>query len=408
MRRHLEKFLFCLALLGLFAPAAMAELTPDTLSLKRRAALGKIDISCKDENKINTKADGKLNLNPSLYNAFTLGPISCLQRAGIEEAPGIPVVMNKKVEWYLDYFQNKGRWYFTKWLDRTDDYDDMILKILREEGLPKELFYLALIESGLSPKAHSKANAVGIWQFIKPTGVRYGLRVNRWIDERRDPEKSTRAAANYLKRLYEEFGTWEMAMAGYNAGEGRVRRSIKRYGTKDYWVLSKYRRGALRRETRSYVPKFMAAMIIAKDPAKYGFGPGKRSELVEHEFAAITGPTDLKVIAKAAGIGVKELRRLNPELINWFTPPEYPEYKIKIPKATADDFRINFAKVPEPERLKFLRHRLKRGDTIYGLALKYGTKVRRIMYFNNLKDPRRIRAGRTIIIPVRARSRTGA
>jgi membrane-bound lytic murein transglycosylase D len=393
MKRHLKKSLFCLALLSLFAVTATAKLTPDTTSLKRSATLAGIDRSC--------KAD---ELKTSVHNAFTLGPLYCLQIADAEERPAIPVVMNPKVERFIKYFQTKGSWYFAKWLDRTNDYGDLIRGILRKEGLPEDLFYLALIESGLSPKARSKANAVGIWQFIKPTGVRYGLRVDRWIDERRDPEKSTRAAARFLKDLYEEFGSWEMAMAGYNAGEGRVRRSIKRYGTSDYWVLSKYRRGALRRETRSYVPKFMAAMMIAKDPTKYGFDQVKREELAGYELVAISTPTDLRVIAKAAGVGIKEIRRLNPELINWFTPPEYPGYKIKIPGDAAEDFHINFAKIPKPERLRFLRYRLKPGDTIYALALKYGTKVSRIMYFNNLKNPRRIRAGKIIVIPIRARA----
>jgi membrane-bound lytic murein transglycosylase D len=392
MKRHLKKSLFCLVLLCLFASAAAARLTPDAVSLERSATLSGADRSC-----------GADKLKGSVYNAFTLGPIHCLQIAVAEERPSIPVVINPKVEWFMNYFQTKGKWYFAKWLLRTDDYDGLIKGILREEGLPEDLFYLALIESGLSPKARSKANAVGIWQFIKPTGVRYGLRVDRWIDERRDPEKSTRAAARFLKHLYKRFGSWHMAMAGYNAGEGRVRRSIKRYGTKDYWALSKYRRGAFRRETRSYVPKYMAAMIIAKDPTKYGFDKSRRKEPAEYESVGIEGPTDLKVIAKAAGIGVKELRNLNPELINWFTPPEYPGYKIKLPEGTAATFHVNFAKIPKPERLKFLRYRLKPGDTIYALALKYGTKVSRIMYFNNMKNPRRIRAGRTIIIPIRAR-----
>ncbi len=391
MKRHLEKLLFCLVLLCLFAVTATAKLPPVKASLKRSVVLYGIDRLC--------KADGS---NTSVYNAFTLGPLYCLQVASIEEEPSIPVVMNPKVEWFMKYFQTKGRWYFAKWLGRTDDYDGMIKGILREEGLPEDLFYLALIESGLSPKARSKANAVGIWQFIKPTGVRYGLRVDRWIDERRDPEKSTRAAARFLKHLYGKFGSWHMAMAGYNAGEGRVRRSIKRYGTSDYWALSKYRRGAFRRETRSYVPKFMAAMIIAQNPARYGFDQVKRKEPAAYESVGLEGPTDLRVIAKSAGVDLREIRRLNPELIHWFTPPDYPGYEIKLPGGTAAAFRVNFAKIPKPDRLRFLNYRLKPGDTIYALALRYKTKVSRIMYFNNLKDPRRIRAGRTIIIPVRA------
>ncbi len=398
MIRHYQKFLFCLVSVCLSVFAAAAESPADTAPFESSVSSFGAYRSC------TSLEDGRSGIN--LPSVFTLGPLACLQDRDSgpyeEQGPVVPVVVNRRVEWFVNYFQTEGKWYFAKWLGRTGGYNRLIKGILREEGLPEDLFYVALIESGLSPTARSKSNAVGIWQFIKPTAKRYGLRVDRWIDERRDPEKSTMAAARFLKHLYGRFGSWHLAMAGYNAGEGRVRRAIKRYGSSDYWVLSKYKRGAFMRETRSYVPKYMAAMMIAKDPSRYGFDRLEYADSVSYEKVALPDATDLRVIAKAAGVGAGELRRLNPELLNWFTPPDYPGYEIKLPEGTAAAFRENFAKIPAPERLEFLLHRLKPGDTVYGLALRYGTKVSQILYFNNVKNPRRIRAGRTIIIPVRA------
>ncbi len=398
MGRYTRKLLFCLVPVCLSVLAAAVWSQADTAPFEMSVPSFVPSRSCQ-----NLEA-GRSGAN--LPSVFTLGPLACLQdrnsKAYEEPGPVVPVVVNRKVEWFINHFQTEGKWYFAKWLGRTGGYDNLIKGILREEGLPEDLFYVALIESGLSPTARSRSNAVGMWQFIKPTATRYGLRVDRWIDERRDPEKSTMAAARFLKHLYGRFGSWHLAMAGYNAGEGRVRRAVRRYGSSDYWVLSKYRRGAFRRETRSYVPKYLAAMMIAKDPLKYGFDRLEYADSVSYEKVALPGATDLRIIAKAAGVGVKELKRLNPELLNWFTPPDYPGYEIKLPEGTAAAFRENFAKIPELERLEFLLHRLKPGETVYGLAIRYGTRVSQILYFNNVKNPRRIRAGRTIIIPVRA------
>lgn len=398
MKRHYQKFLFCLVSVCLSVFAAGSGSRADTAPFESSVSSFGTGRSC-------TSIEAGLS-GANLYSVFALGPLACLQDRESdpykEQGPVVPVVMNRRVEWFINHFQTEGRWYFRKWLGRTGGYNRLIKGILREKGLPEDLFYVALIESGLSPTVRSRSNAVGMWQFIKPTATRYGLRVDRWIDERRDPEKSTIAAARFLKHLYGRFGSWHMAMAGYNAGEGRVRRAIRRYGSSDYWVLSKYKRGAFRRETRSYVPKYLAAMMIAKDPSLYGFDRLEYADSVSYEKVALQGATDLRVIAKAAGVGVGELRKLNPELLNWFTPPDYPGYEIKLPEGTAAAFRENFAKIPKPERLEFVLHRLKPGETVYGLALRYGTRVSQILYFNNVKNPRRIRAGRTIIIPVRA------
>jgi membrane-bound lytic murein transglycosylase D len=320
--------------------------------------------------------------------------------------PEIPIVVNRKVRWFIKYFQTDARYYFVKWLSRTRSYEPLIKGILREEGLPEDLFYLALIESGLNPVARSRANAVGIWQFIKPTALRHGLRVDWWIDERRDPEKATRAAAMYLRNMHDRFGSWYLAAAGYNGGENRVRRAIRDFKSTDFWELARTRR-AFKRETRSYVPKYLAAMMIAKAPEAFGFKDVEYGEDRFYEKVVIPYPTDLRVIARAAGVPVREVRKLNPELLHWFTPPDYPDYEIKIPAGTASNFEKNFSRIPRPERLRFHRHRIRPGETLWEIARRYKTRVKLIVYLNDLKNPRLIRAGRTIVVPVRAKGYAG-
>jgi membrane-bound lytic murein transglycosylase D len=279
--------------------------------------------------------------------------------------------------------------------------------------VPEDLFYIAFIESGLSPVAKSRARAVGIWQFIKGTAKIYGLRVDWWIDERRDPEKSTRAAARYFKNLYDIFGSWYLAAAGYNAGEGRILRAIKRANSEDFWVIAdnaasaskksrKNRKKALKKETRDYVPKYLAAMMIAKNPESYGFSAQMEAEALNYDKVKVSTATDLHIVAEAVGTTVEEIKRLNPELLHWFTPPNYPNYELKVPAGTASQFAENMEKVPAPKRVQFLEHKIKRGDSIGKIAKRYGVGVKPILYLNNLKNTKSIRPGTIIIVPVRA------
>ncbi len=321
----------------------------------------------------------------------------------VETLPDVPIIVNNNVQSFIKYFQTSGRPYFKKWLGRTGGYRTLVEETLRGEGMPEDLFYVALIESGLNPRARSGRKAVGMWQFIRATARRYGLRVDWWIDERMDPEMATIAASKYFKRLYERFGSWQLAMAGYNAGEGRIARAIKTHKTTDFWKLARYRR-PLNRETRQYIPKFMAAALIAKDPAAYGFTDLVYDEQVVYEKVAISQATDIKVIARAAGISVKELKHLNPALIRWFTPPDYSDYQIKLPPERVESFKENFSKVAPADRLKFYKHRVKRGDTLWAIARKYRTGMSLILYLNDVKNPRYIRPGKLIVIPVRART----
>ena len=317
----------------------------------------------------------------------------------------VPVVVNKEVERFIKHFQTSGKKYFKKWLVRSGRYLPMIKKILKDSGLPEDLAYLALIESGFNPHARSRANAVGMWQFMLWTGRHNGLRTDWWIDERKDPEKASYAAAKHLGDLYSQFDSWYLAAAGYNAGAGRIRKAIRRNRTEDFWEIAKNRR-SLKRETRNYIPKYLAAMMIAKDPEKYGFHNITPDEPLTYRKVRVDGPTDIKVIAKAAGTTVSEIKKLNPELRRWFTPPEYPDYEIKIPEERYAIYVNNMASLPKRERLKFHRHKVRSGDTLSTIAERYRTSVRPIMYLNNLKSKSFIRAGSTLVVPVRIGTKT--
>ena len=319
-----------------------------------------------------------------------------------EEAPSfdIPMVMNERVEWWVKNFQNEGQKFFRVWLERSEKYIPMMKKILRENGLPEDLIYLAMIESGFKPFAYSRAKAAGPWQFIVRTGRRYGLRTDWCIDERRDPEKSTIAAAQHLKDLYDEFDHWYLAAAGYNAGAGKIKRAIEKYSTEDFWEMSKFR--YLKRETKDYVPKMIAAALIAKNPAQYGFTDIAYEDPLEYDKVVVSKPTDLKSIAEATQTTVETLKSLNPELTRWFTPPDYPNYELKIPKGTSDKFAANQSTLKTVMVSSTVQHRLRKGETLSHVAKSYGTSIDSILVFNSIASPKRIRTGQIIYVPVRA------
>ncbi len=318
--------------------------------------------------------------------------------AALEITYDMPVAPdNEHVKKYISLFQNRLRPNFEKWLSRSGRYTDMIRTTLRENNLPEDLVYLALIESGFSPHALSKSKASGVWQFMKGTGKRYGLRVDRWIDERRDPVKATHAAAKYLTELYNMFESWPLALAGYNAGESRVYRTIVRVRTRDFWTLRESRH--LRPETRNYVPKFMAAMILAKNPEQYGFSVEYDAPWAYDEVE-IQDSTYLSSIAKHAGISVRELKSYNPELKQNITPPRAPGYKIKLPPGKKGTFLANYS--PEKEEKIFIgrsfKHRVRRGENISSIAAKYGVSTKSILETNNLHSRSIIRIGQKILI----------
>lgn len=322
----------------------------------------------------------------------------------------IPLTINSKVAYFIDYFQTSGRSWFGKWLARSERYIPMMKEILKKEGLPEDLVYLAMIESGFSPHAYSRASAVGPWQFIAGTGKRYSLRIDQWIDERRDPLKSTIAAAMYLKELYSLFNKdWYLAAAGYNAGENKILRAIEMYESRDFWQLSQ---GTyLKRETKDYVPKLLAAAIIAKEPAKYGFADVAYLPPIEFDTVAIPSRTDLELAAKLLNVSLETIRELNPELRRWCTPPDYPGYELKIPKGMRERFLVEYAKVPEDrrftEKVEYVRYRAGRHDTLESIARRFGAGVDEIVTLNGLDKSRRLR-GKVLMVPVGSVAPTAA
>jgi membrane-bound lytic murein transglycosylase D len=308
----------------------------------------------------------------------------------------LPMTTNDKVMFWVDYYANRNPKTFQKGLERSGQYLPMFRRIFAEAGLPRDLVFMAHVESGYKTTAYSRARAKGIFQFISATGRRYGLRIDYWVDERSDPEKSARASAAYMKDLYDEFGDYYLALAGYNAGEGRVRRAIRHSGTKDFWKISKTSRH-LRRETRNYVPAILAATMISKDPAKYGFDVDYQ-DLLEYESVKVEGAADLRVLAKCAGSDFETLRRLNPALRRYQTPPGATT-DVRVPVGAAEQTLLALADVPKNERVLYARHKVRTGETLSKLAGQYGVSVRAIQDTNRMGRSTMIRVGRTLVIP---------
>ncbi len=245
----------------------------------------------------------------------------------------IPVTYNARVRYWVTFYQTTGRSWFKTWLERSTIYLPMILELLKESHLPLDLAYVAMIESGYSPYAESHASAVGLWQFIPATGERYGLRRNSWLDERRDFYKSTRAAIAYKKDLYKMFQSWHLVAASYNAGENRIKRLIKRHQTNDFWRLADMK--VLPEETINYVPKILAAVLIAKAPGLYGFRDLKYKPPLEFEFMEAPGGTNLRSLAQHLGASYATLKQLNPELLKEYIPRSVSSHRIRIPLGTS-------------------------------------------------------------------------
>jgi membrane-bound lytic murein transglycosylase D len=286
------------------------------------------------------------------------------------------------------------------WLGRLERHRGMVQSIFAEFNLPSDLVFLSLVESGFSTSAVSRSKAVGPWQFIKSTAKIYGLRVDHWIDERRDPVKSTLAAAQYLRDLYHLFGSWPLAMAAYNAGEGKVGRALARTEGADYWDLTDTK--LLKRETKEYVPRFLAAALIAKDPARFGLTIAPQAP-VEYESVAIFRPLNLRTAAKAAGVSYEDLKVLNPELKKDLTPPD-PVYHLRVPAGTKGTLRANLSKYEDWKRVQAIRYQVRRGDTLARLASRHRTTAESIMEGNALDKSYRPTPGDWLLIPKPAKA----
>ena len=312
----------------------------------------------------------------------------------------IPIDVNEAVVAYVRFFQAPHvRPHFVKWLGRSHRYMARYREILREEGLPEDTVFLAMIESGFGNFAYSRAKASGPWQFIPSTGKHFGLEQDFWVDERRDPVQSARAAARFLKKLHDQTGDWRLAWAGYNAGPGRILAAQKK-GYQDFWEMAEAPgRTALRAETKGYVPKLMAAAIITKHQEAFGFRPEEieRQAWRDYEEVEVPHATLLSVLARAAEVGEKDLLELNPELRRACTPPR--PYKLKIPAAAADTFATNWPAIRSKVRMTFAGHVVRRGDTLSRVARRYGVPMQGIVEMNGLQGVKKLRPGRELLIP---------
>ncbi len=306
----------------------------------------------------------------------------------------IPIILNARVERIIDFLQTRRKTEFQKYLNRMNRFEDLFKGILADYNLPPELFYLALIESGLNPRAYSYAYAAGPWQFIYSTGKHYDLNRTWYVDERYDPVKSTHAAAQHLSKLYKEFGDWYLAMAAYNSGERRIWRAIRREGTRDFWNMR-----TLPRQTRNYVPTVLAATIIATHPEEYGFHV--RPEPVwEADTVQLKKGYEFQKIASSTGISVDILRDLNPEIRKDVTPTNIDTYTLRIPKGNKERFLAQLDDIPEAGKRDYATHYVSYGETLSLIANKYHVAVRSIMAANNLRSSHWIRVGQRLTIPL--------
>ena len=308
----------------------------------------------------------------------------------------VPLVQNQHVNRHLMYYTLRRPDVMERWLQRSEYYFPMMEEIFEEEGVPVELIHLSMIESGLVPTARSWAAAVGMWQFIRATGAVYGLEVNWWIDERQDPIKATRAAARHLKDLYEVWDDWYLALANYNLSPRGLRRGIRAAGgVEDYWAAYPY----LPRETRGYVPGFIASTMIAMNPEQFGFRTDYDVEPYSFDIAEVDGLMPLEDLANAAGITIEELKDLNPELLRWATPPG-GKYPLKIPTGSKQEFLAAYQEIPKEERAADIAmHTVSRGETLGYIAQRYGTSVRSLFATNEGLSST-IYPGQTIVVPV--------
>lgn len=323
-----------------------------------------------------------------------------------QELDTIPIEINASVEKWLNYFQGRGRPHMERYLSRANRYEKLMKRILKQNGLPEDLFYVALIESGFSSKATSHASAVGYWQFIRGTGKRYGLEINSLVDERRDPILSTQAAAEYFKGLYSVFGSWYLALASYNVGENRVKREVMNHYTRDFWELARKRR--LPKETMNYVPKFIAAKLIGRDPKKYGFTDIEYLSPIEFESIKVATPVNLKVMAEKMDLDYDDFKALNPKFRGEIAPlKDGKSFELRVPLAMTEKARLAAVESQVNEVVLIAdagdtkTYRVRSGDSLSTIAKRNRTTVAWLRETNNLSRGNKLRIGQRLQVPDR-------
>jgi len=321
-----------------------------------------------------------------------------------ETRSDLPLIINDYVAGYINFYSTRGHGTVERALARSGRYRDMILRVLKEEGVPQDLLYLAEAESGFEPLALSRAGARGMWQFMSSRAAGYGLRRSWWIDERQDPEKATRAAARHLKDLYNQFGDWYLAIAAYNSGPGNVQQAVKRTGYADFWEL--YRRNVLPKETKNYVPIILAFTVMAKNPKQYGLDNIQPALPMETDSVRIDYPVDLRLVAECVDTDLNRLTELNPSLLRLTTPKD-AVYDLRLPAGTKERFETAIAAIPMDKRVSWRYHHVAPGDTLDSIARQYRTTPNAIQAVNRLPGDRLL-AESKIIIPVTAGKVVGA
>lgn len=295
-----------------------------------------------------------------------------------------PLAMNKQVEMYLNLFQGKQRKTFQKWLARSGKYAPLMEAELKKAGLPTDLVFLSMIESGYNQRAYSRARAVGLWQFMRATGRQYNLKVDNYVDERRDAEKSTKAAVAFLGDLYAEFGDWHLAVAAYNAGPGKIRKGLRKYKVDNFWDLARHR--YLKLETKRYVPKLIAAIILSRDPQKYGFTNIDYADPLAYDILEVGPNMNLDAIAIAAGTNTKQIKALNQELHKARTPANRSSYAVKIPAGSKELASNNMKRLHSYVSTGYKTHKIRKGETVAAICRKYNINTTTLLKVNNLRS----------------------
>jgi len=343
--------------------------------------------------------DALFDLAPTVEETPTPSLTATVQTDLAQTSHDIPIPLNARVLGYVELFQGRLRGFIQEGLDRGSDYLPMIQSVFRAEGLPLDLAYVPLIESAFKTNALSRASAKGVWQFMRPTAKENGLKHDWYVDERSDPHKATRAAAKYLKTLGRMFdGDWHLALASYNGGPGRVQRAMKRYGRDDFWSLSSNPRW-LPRETREYVPMILAAVIIARNPAQYGFTLPEPASSTAAERVTVSGPIDLRRVAEWTATPVDVIQQLNPELRRWTTPVRAQAYELQVPPGSGDTLRARLADADPSERGALNWHAVRPGESIATIARKLRVNRADLAEANYLSVRTRVRPGQKLIIP---------
>ncbi|UCD24617.1 MAG: transglycosylase SLT domain-containing protein [Gemmatimonadota bacterium] len=392
---------------------AAPEPTPEDSAADREALEALQELEFKSVAK-GTDVQGILDLDPETHSSLMV--LTSTSRGGAAStSPEYDIdvesyATHSRVEYYKEFFLGPARDRFTIWLGRLNRYEGYIRSRFRAAGVPEDLVYLAMIESGYSNTAVSRANAVGMWQFMAGTAPSYGLTVNEWVDERRDPFKATDAAARYLAAANEQFGSWYLAAAAYNGGPNRVLRGIRRLSrqgetvTNDETFFELSDRRWLRRETRDYVPKLIAATLVAKDPVSFAFDSIPYLQPLVFDEITVPDATGLDVLAHLADTTTRALVELNPHYYRGVTPPNETSI-VRIPRGSGNKVAQLYAELPAEDRVNFLQHKIKRGETLGTIGKRYGVSVQLLMAANPGVQPRRLGVGQRLVIPVSATAR---